>query len=77
MSSRFTEQIDVIELLNTIIGEHEDRAASLINQIENINYAKNHASPSPHEKVTPGHSPSDHVVHAQGSRRDGGTQNAI
>ena len=47
----YTLKIDVLELLLETIQEHEDRAFSLINQIENINYVR---SQSPHEKVNPG-----------------------
>ena len=66
--SLYTLKIDVLELLLETIQEHEDRAFSLINQIENINYVR---SQSPHEKVTPGDSPI-HLDHPQGSRRGGG-----
>ena len=39
-TSRYTQQITVIELLNEVISEHIDRATDLIQGTENMLYAK-------------------------------------
>ena len=39
-TSRYTQQITVIELLNEVIREHIDKAADLIQGTENTLYAK-------------------------------------
>lgn len=73
--NRFTEQIDVLELLTNCIKEDEEKAGTLLNNInDSLQLQANQEYLSRHESVTP----EEHrhrSDHPQGSSRETGSPN--